>query len=97
MRHLKMLQGTVEPVKNPLWLRNLVTVKSEQDGIFYPLALPEAYVPKGMIIGYVTDYFGNKLTDVASPIAGVITYICAVPSMKKGDTVANIAEVYSEQ
>ncbi len=94
MRHLKMLPGETLPPRNVLWLRNLNTVKSEQDGIFYPLALPEAYVQKGMIVGYVTDYFGNNLADVRSPIDGVITYICSVPSMKKGDTVANIAEVY---
>jgi predicted deacylase len=97
LRHLQMLPGAAAPVRNPLWLRNLTTVKSAQDGIFYGLALPEAYVQKGMIIGYVTDYFGNKLADVASPISGVITYICSVPSMKKGDTVANIAEVAAEQ
>ncbi len=93
MRHLKMLPGAAATGQPRLWLRKLTTVKSGQDGIFYPLAVPEAYVPQGMIIGYVTDYFGNKLEDVASPISGVITYICSVPSMKKGDTVANIAEV----
>jgi len=97
MRHLKMLAGAAAPVHTPLWLRKLTTVKSEQDGIFYPQVAPEAYVAQGMIIGRMTDYFGNKLADVTSPIAGVITYICSVPSMKKGDTVANIAEVYSEQ
>jgi predicted deacylase len=97
MRHLKMLPGAAIPTQTPLWLRKLMTVKSSQDGIFYSLAVPEAYVQQGMIIGYVTDYFGNKLEDVRSPISGVITYICSVPSMKKGDTVANIAEVFSEQ
>jgi predicted deacylase len=97
MRHLKMLPGGSPAPHTVLWLRNLKTVKSDQDGVFYPLAVPEAYVQQGMIIGYVTDFFGNKLEDVASPISGVITYICSVPSMKKGDTVANIAEVYSGQ
>lgn len=37
---------------------------ANQDGIFYPLAVPEAYVEQGMRIGYVTDYFANKLADV---------------------------------
>jgi predicted deacylase len=45
-----------------------------------------------MTIGYVTDYFGNKIWDVASPVSGVIIYIGAVPSMKKGDNVAVIGE-----
>jgi len=93
MRHLKMLAGTVTPLDHPVWLGPITTVRSEQDGIFYPLVVPEAYVQRGMIVGYVTDYFGNKLADVTTPISGVVTYICSVPSMKKGDTAANIAEI----
>jgi predicted deacylase len=93
MRHLKMLAGEAAPVAHPVWIGQLTTVKSDHDGIFYPLVVPEAYVQQGMIIGYVTDYFGNKLADVTSPISGVVTYICSVPSMKKGDTAANIGEI----
>ena len=78
-----------------VWIGPLTTVKSEQDGIFYPLVVPEAYVAQGMRIGYVTDYFGNKLADVTTPISGIVTYICSVPSMKKGDTVANVGEIAS--
>jgi hypothetical protein len=46
-----------------------------------------------MTIGYVTDYFGRTVFEAKAPSAGVVLYICAVPSMKKGDTVANIGEV----
>jgi predicted deacylase len=92
MRHLKMLPGAVAPVERPIWLAHSTTLTSEYDGIFYPLARPEAYVTKGMTIGYVTDYVGNKIWDVPSPVSGVIIYIGAVPSMKKGDNVAVIGE-----
>jgi predicted deacylase len=92
MRHLKMLPGTVTPVEHPIWLGRSTTLTSQYDGVFYPLVGPEAYVSKGMTIGYVTDYFGNKIWDVASPVSGVIIYIGAVPSMKKGDNVAVIGE-----
>jgi hypothetical protein len=97
MRHLKMLPGAPAPVEHPVWIGPITTVKSDQDGIFYPLVVPEAYVQQGMRIGYVTDYFGNKLSDVTSPVSGIVAYICAVPSMKKGDTVANIGEIASVQ
>jgi predicted deacylase len=93
MHHLKMLPGAVTPVAHPLWIGPITTARSEHDGIFYPLVIPEAYVQQGMRIGYVTDYFGNKLADVTSPVSGVVAYICSVPSMKKGDTIANIAEI----
>jgi predicted deacylase len=97
MRHLKMLPGEAKPIEHPVWIGQITTVRSTQDGIFYPLVVPEAYVAQGMRIGYTTDYFGNKLEDVTAPISGVVAYICSVPSMKKGDTVANIGEIASGQ
>ncbi|HUA20875.1 MAG TPA: M14 family metallopeptidase [Bryobacteraceae bacterium] len=95
MRYLKMLPGEVKPIEHPVWLGPITTLHSDQDGIFYPLAVPEAYVTQGMTIGYVTDYFGNKLADVVTPVSGVVVYICSVPSMKKGNTAAYIAEIAS--
>jgi uncharacterized protein len=93
MRHLKMLPGQAAAVEHPLWIGPYSSLASEHDGIFYPLVGPEAYVQKGMRIGYVTDYFGNKLWDATSPMSGIILYICSVPSMKKGDNVASIGEI----
>ena len=92
-RHLRMLPGSVSPVDHPLWLSRVSTLTSELDGVFYPLVGPEAYVAQGMKIGYVTDYFGKKIWDATSPISGVVLYIGAVPSLKKGDTIAHIGEI----
>ena len=68
-------------------------VASEQTGIFYPLVAGGTYVAQGMKLGYVTDYVGRKTFEARAPEAGVVLYICAVPSMKKGDTIANIGVV----
>ncbi len=94
MRYLKMLRGPV-PVSNlhPLWISKLTIVKAEQEGIFYPSVVPEAYVHQGMSVGYITDYFGNKIADVTAPLTGVITLVCSVPTMKKGDNVVYIGEI----
>jgi len=93
MRELKMLAGTPAHVDHPVWLGRITSVAADQEGIFYPTALPEAYVSQGASIGYVTNYFGEKVRDVTAPISGVVAYIGAVPSMKKGDTLANICEL----
>ncbi len=94
MRYLKMLPGTVATsLQNPLWISKLTIVKSEQEGIFYPSVVPEAYVHQGMSVGYITDYFGNKTADVTAPLTGVITLVCSVPTMKKGDNVVYIGEI----
>jgi uncharacterized protein len=93
MRYLKMLPGTPTVVEHPVWLGKVDTVTSDQPGIFYPTVQRGTYVEAGMKIGYVTDYFGKTIFEARAPVAGVVLYICGVPSMKKGDTVANIGEV----
>ena len=93
MRYLKMLPGTAGMVEHPVWISKIDTVSSDQDGVFYPLVARGSYADQGMKIGYVTDYFGNVIFEARAPVSGVILYICAVPSMKKGDTIANIGEI----
>ena len=93
MRQLKMLPGSVTPVAHPIWIGRYTVVASQMDGIFYPLLGPEAYVKEGMTIGYMTDFTGKKIADIPSPLTGLIIYIGAVPSMKKGDNIGYIGEV----
>ena len=93
MRYLKMLPGTAPMVEYPVWIGKVDTIASDQNGFFYPLVQRGTYVEQGMKVGYVTDYFGNTILEARAPAAGVVLYICSVPSMKKGDTIANVGEV----
>lgn len=93
MRYLKMLPGNAVMNQHPVWIGKIDTVSSDQPGIFYPLVERGTYVAQGMKIGYVTDFFGKVIYEATAPSAGVVLYICGVPSMKKGDTVSNIGEI----
>ena len=93
MRYLKMLPGTVRPIEHPIWIDKVVTLASEQTGVFYPLVKRGTYVEQGMKVGYVTDYVSNVIFEARAPVAGVILYVCAVPSMTKGATIANIGTI----
>ena len=66
---------------------------SDDPGIWYPLVKRGTYVQVGMKIGFVTDYFGKLILEVRSPVSGVILHINAVPSLKKGDNIADIATI----
>ena len=90
LRYLKMLPGPASFIEHPVWIDKVATVASEQTGIFYPLVRRGTYVERGMKLGYVTDYFGKKTFEAVAPAAGVVLFIRAVPSMTKGETVANI-------
>jgi predicted deacylase len=93
MRYLKMLPGAPSNIEHPVWIEKISTIASEQTGIFYPLVRRGAYVEQGMKVGYVTDYVGKTVFEARSPVAGVVLYICAVPSMTKGATIANVGVV----
>src|SRR6267142_1872090 len=87
MRYLKMLPGTASTIEHPVWIEKILTIPSDQTGIFYPLVKRGTYVEQGMKIGYVTDYVGKTVFEARAPTAGVVLYVCAVPSMTKGATI----------
>src|SRR4029078_11561020 len=79
--------------ENPVWLEKIATLASEQTGIFYPLVKRGTHVEQGMKVGHVTDDHGDRTFEALAPASGVVLYICAVPSMTKGATIANIGVV----
>jgi predicted deacylase len=96
MRYLKMMPGQPTPIESPVWIERIASLTSDVTGIFYPLVTRGSYVQKGMKIGYVTDYVGNLILDARSPESGVVLYRRAVPSLTKGETIANIGVVARE-
>jgi predicted deacylase len=93
MRLLKMLPGSPHAIDHPVWIKALGEVTSPADGIFYPLVKRDTYVEAGRKLGDVTDYFGKVIFEARAPVSGIILHICAVPSMKKGDNIANIGVI----
>jgi predicted deacylase len=93
MRYLKMFPGEPRSIEHPVWIQSISDLSSPEAGIFYPLVKRGTYVQEGMNLGYVTDYVGKILFEARSPVSGIVLHICAVPSMKKGDNIANIGVV----
>jgi hypothetical protein len=54
----------------------------------YPLVKRGTYVQEGMKLG-----FGKTIFEARAPVSGVVLHINAVPSLKKGDNIANIGAV----
>lgn len=92
-RYLQILPGIASAVENPVWIERIAGITSDQTGMFYPLAKRGMYVQKGMLVGYVTDYVGKTILEARAPESGVVLFIRAVPSMTKGETIANIGVV----
>jgi hypothetical protein len=90
MRALKMLPSDPHPIENPVWIEKLEDVLSDGPGIWYPLVKRGTYVSAGMKLGTITDYFGKTIAEPRAPVTGIILHVNAVPSLKKGDNIADI-------
>src|SRR4029077_12409614 len=90
MRALKMLPGDPHPIENPVWIGKLVDVLADGPGIWYPLVKRGTYVEAGMKLGTITDFFGKTIAEPRAPLTGIILHVHAVPSLKKGDNIADI-------
>jgi predicted deacylase len=93
MSQLKMSKRAMTPVAKPVWIEKVESLAADRDGMFRPAVNRDAHVVKGAKIGAITDYLNRPLQDVVATESGIILFIRAVPSLKKGDTMANIGVV----
>ena len=94
MGHLKMTRQVAAPVRSPVWVE-VVSVSADRDGMFHPAVDRDSHVAKGAKLGSVTDYLNRPLQDIVSPEAGIVMFVRALPSLKKGDTIASVGVVQS--
>ncbi len=93
MRHLKMIEGQARMVEHPMFIDRSVVLRSEATGIFYPLVEKGHTVAKGALMGYVTDFFGQRVYELRAPFAGETLYILGTPPVSKGEPLAMIGRV----
>lgn len=96
MRYLGMVPGRREMVEQPRWIEPSEVLTSPAEGLWYPVVRPNLHVDKGALLGRLTDYFGETLAEIRSPLAGVVLYVVASPAMGQGEPLAMVGQ-YSAQ
>jgi predicted deacylase len=90
LRHLQMLPGTPPTVEHPVWIEPSHVLTSPAAGTWHACAHPDQRVLTGELLGRITNYFGEPVTDVRSPIDGLVLYIVVSPAMGTGEPVAMV-------
>jgi predicted deacylase len=90
MRYLKMLDGPVELNDRPVWFIRTQVMTSPATGLWHPAVAVGQAVADGGLLGWVTDYFGERIAEVRAPFAGVAMYIVATPAMTQGEPVSMV-------
>lgn len=91
MRHLGMLEGINEPVERPRWIETSEVLTSPDTGTWHAAVRPDQAVRKGELLGRLTNYFGETIAEVKSPMDGVVLYIVVSPAMGKGEPIGMVA------
>ena len=92
MRHLGMLGGPVEKVARPIWIERTEVLTSPATGVWHPLVERGTFVTQGTAVGYLTDFFGNRVAEVPATFPGVVLYVIGTPAMSRGEPVAMIGQ-----
>lgn len=90
MRYLRMLDGPVELNDRPVWFLRTQVMTSPATGVWHPAVEVGQAVAEGGLLGYVTDYFGDRIAEVRAPFAGVAMYIVETPAMSAGEPVSMV-------
>ncbi len=94
---LHTIDRAVHGVEHPLWLSSGTRIRADAPGMWFPSVRGGVYVSEGMRLGVMTDYLGRPVKDVRAPGAGIVTFIRPVPSVWKDATLANVAQVLTDQ
>jgi hypothetical protein len=90
MRYLKMLDGPVELNDRPVWFVRTQVMTSPATGAWLPQVEVGQAVAEGGLLGYVTDFFGDRIAEVRAPFAGVAMYIVETPAITQGEPVSMV-------
>ena len=90
LRYLRMLPGQVEMVQHPIFLERTVVLRSPETGTWHAKVERGHTVQEGTVLGVLTDFAGNTITEIRAPFAGEVLYIVGTPAMSKGEPVGMI-------
>jgi len=93
LRHLKMMEGPVPALTDPVWIDRYEVVTSPATGLFYPLTKMGHWVQTGERVGFVTDLLGRKVGDVLAPYSGIVLYIISTPPISQGEPLFEVGRV----
>lgn len=69
----------------PVLLEEMIWIRSEHDGLFYPSVKVGDDVKAGQPMGHVSDYLGRQVQALLAPADGAILFLVTTLAMNQGD------------
>lgn len=91
MQHLHMLQPNNPSQHSPVLYQRLVSANSNETGLFQALVKVGEAVKQGQAVGWVSDYFGQRIATLQATVSGTVLILNQTPPIQKGESVMEIA------
>lgn len=96
IKTIGMLEGECFINKHPTYLLDEVLIKSKSSGILYPMVQLKQSVSEGDMLGYTSDFFGNRLEEFRAPISGIVAKVFISPIVNEGESIYRLAKPVDE-
>lgn len=93
LRTMMFIEGAPIRFPKPTIIARDVTVRASKTGLFYSLVERDQKVKKDQLVGYITDFFGNRIEEARAPFDGVVMYFTATPPVNAGEPLVNVGEL----
>jgi predicted deacylase len=93
LTYLKMIDGKSKQLPDQIWIKRIKTLKSEFDGMFYPLTESENYTQQGEVIGQIRDSNNDIVQEFTSPFNGVVHLIRESSPVRQGIPIIAVGEL----
>lgn len=93
MDHMNILSSGMAPVDPPKVFGQRHSVNAPEDGSWFPLVDTETMVKQDDVIGYMTDWYGNRIFEARAPVSGMLILRLEAPPVSKGELLMTVAEM----
>ena len=95
--HLGIMVAPSVRVEKPIWIDKSEVLTSPATGIWEPVVDQRDSVAGGSLVGRVKDPTGRVLAEVRSPFSGAMLYVVFTPPITKGEPVAFVGRVKTDE
>lgn len=90
MEHLGLWSGPSDPTRGTSLLTGSKWVRAPLAGLFHPVMENGSKVDKGMVLGLVSDPYGEAVRQVRAPFPGHIICVNTTPVVNQGDALFHL-------
>ena len=95
--HLGMMSGQIVNTVKRIFLDSQPAVRSEVEGMWYPAVSLNEEIKQGQVVGYIRDYFGQKIAEIKAPVDALVRVVRTSPVVRAGNVLLEYGRIIGRE